>query len=1111
MDARRSQGFMLHSSCPGCGANNIRTVWTLVDAGEQPDVVQQIRAGRLNLFTCESCGRTDRVSAPLLLLSPGRRRPLLFSPQPGGDTPSHVPKVILDAAREKLGAAEARGSTINEQSLNNSLDHLRKAMGAEWDEEWAALIRKVPRTALRATVAGELVFPDPQNELEEALGAYQQTASRGEARYVIEAFPVLLSDAALKWYDGQNGDAERRRLLTRCREVGVQQAFTELADRLSGEAAELSPSGDFPKKTALYREALTLVRRAEDGRRWALYELGQANSLIQDPAGGRQRRVEEAIRAYRQVLGELDGWKKEATWASVWAAAARCLASALVHDAPGDQTANLEDAIGLYRKVLRVYTRKQEPALWASTMRDLAIAWRVRREGAKIENLKRALQYCKKGLKALSEDGTPFEWRLLHDTLGTVYSELADAGKDRLVHLRKAMECFRRALNTAPAMREGRSAMLTNLGAVLEALGQFEDGVQAYRDALELAAAEEDRFGQSRILNNLAAAYKLRSPEPSAEDLGTAAEYYRQALDLVSMEDFPEDHRRMAGDLGGIYFRQSSWAEAAATYRQAVKAAGILYQGSVLTASKQSELAITRDLHHRAAYSIARSDDSATGAREAAVMLEHGRSRILGETLDRDRVEIARLEAHDRVALTIPTRSSEYRKAARNLELLESQERALGSGAPGEAALREDLRRERAKLHSVVEQIRHLPGFEGFLKQPGFDEICLSATPGVPLVYVVAAQAGSMAVLVSRRDTDAVAETVWAGSLTSGRVEGLLSVGDSEDMSERLTAKLDEILAVVGEGLIAPLAARLEAAGAEGVVFVPCGILGLIPLHACVYEQDGRAAVLIDRFDVSYAPSARFLAAAQESLRACGAQPAALAGIANPLPTERELRFALMELEQAASCFPESGRAVLYGSKARREALEESMKSASHAHFACHGRFEPSEPLDSSLDLADGDRLTLRQVLDGTRYRGLRLAVLSACETARIEHERLPDEFIGLPAGFLSAGAAGVVGTLWSVNDISTALLMGKFYEYFFAGDQPPRALRRAQIWLRTVTSGELFYFFDTHRKGEIAMARPKLFEAAPAGAAAFGLDDPNHQPYERSPYHWASFVFVGA
>ena len=40
-----------------------------------------------------------------------------------------------------------------------------------------------------------------------------------------------------------------------------------------------------------------------------------------------------------------------------------------------------------------------------------------------------------------------------------------------------------------------------------------------------------------------------------------------------------------------------------------------------------------------------------------------------------------------------------------------------------------------------------------------------------------------------------------------------------------------------------------------------------------------------------------------------------------------------------------------------------------------------------------------------------------------------PDEFIGLPATFISLGAAGVLGTLWPVSDAATALLIGKFYE----------------------------------------------------------------------------------
>ena len=37
--------------------------------------------------------------------------------------------------------------------------------------------------------------------------------------------------------------------------------------------------------------------------------------------------------------------------------------------------------------------------------------------------------------------------------------------------------------------------------------------------------------------------------------------------------------------------------------------------------------------------------------------------------------------------------------------------------------------------------------------------------------------------------------------------------------------------------------------------------------------------------------------------------------------------------------------------------------------------------------------------------------------------DRNPDEFVGLPATFMQLGAAGVIGTLWQVDDRATALI----------------------------------------------------------------------------------------
>lgn len=97
--------------------------------------------------------------------------------------------------------------------------------------------------------------------------------------------------------------------------------------------------------------------------------------------------------------------------------------------------------------------------------------------------------------------------------------------------------------------------------------------------------------------------------------------------------------------------------------------------------------------------------------------------------------------------------------------------------------------------------------------------------------------------------------------------------------------------------------------------------------------------------------------------------------------------------------------------------------------------------------------LTLRDLLRGSPLDA-RLAVLSACETA-VPGVDLPDEVVSLPTGLLQAGAAGVVGSLWAVSDLSTMVLMARFYALWRSdGLDPPEALRRAQQWVRDTPNG---------------------------------------------------------
>jgi CHAT domain-containing protein len=262
---------------------------------------------------------------------------------------------------------------------------------------------------------------------------------------------------------------------------------------------------------------------------------------------------------------------------------------------------------------------------------------------------------------------------------------------------------------------------------------------------------------------------------------------------------------------------------------------------------------------------------------------------------------------------------------------------------------------------------------------------------------------------------------------------------------------------------------------------------------------DGRRVRLLDELVVRYAPSARLLSIARAAAGRPRRGPEALAAVGNPLPHPWPLEFARPEAEAVAALSP--GPRLLLEREATRAALLEALPGAAHVHLACHGRFDPGDPLRSGVELADGT-LSLRELLDGRALEGVRLVALSACQTAVTEFRRVPDEAVGLPTACLRAGAAGVVSTLWSVADASTALLMVRFWELRLGrGGAPPAdpaaALRHAQRWLRDATAGEL----RTWARGHLPLA-PVLaeLEAEPADA----------RPYA-DPLFWAPFTFVGA
>ena len=653
-----------------------------------------------------------------------------------------------------------------------------------------------------------------------------------------------------------------------------------------------------------------------------------------------------------------------------------------------------------------------------------------------------------------------------------------------------------------------------NLGAAYserirgERAANLEAAIAAYEAALEVRTRAAFPEQWARTQNNLGNAYADRIRGERAANLEAAAGYLREACratppaaGLVAL--------RTARGWAGVALRQGRWDEAAEATRRGRESFDWLARANALRREGESWRGEVQGLAAMEAAALARQGD----ARAAVLALETGQATALNDALGRgrDRRLLQRLEAESPALYAAYVAAADAVRAAQ----------APGGDAPatpeGMAGRQHRAVEAQAALDAAVAAIRALGrGFEALFTPPAFDDVAAAVPPGAPLAYLATTAAGSLILLLWRGGARVEVEALWAGldedALGRLQVRREIEAGNigavvggllpAQVEGRELRQELADALPVIGAQLMAPLAARLRELGATAVTLVPGGRLNLLPLHAALYPVDGREQqAFLEEFAVAYAPSAQ--AAAESRDRAAGAVgggAAVVVGNPRPLPAGiRPLHFAREEAEAVAELYDAP---PLLETAATLAAVWRQLPGAPLFHFAGHGLFESREPLDSGLVMANGQRLTLRDVGDSEALAGMRLVVLSACQTGLTDFNDLPDEVIGLPAGFLQAGAAGVAGSLWPVDDRSTALLMTDFHRRMGEGLPPAEALRAAQLALRNMTRREVSDYYMSH------MRMPT--EVASAAHAELPPGQDSDRIYA-DPYYWAGFTYTGA
>jgi CHAT domain-containing protein len=575
----------------------------------------------------------------------------------------------------------------------------------------------------------------------------------------------------------------------------------------------------------------------------------------------------------------------------------------------------------------------------------------------------------------------------------------------------------------------------------------------------------------------------------AAADPATIAVAYRDAFEELSL---------MSGDgASDLAAEWSAWAlefaaapEAAQAHWSWLRAVADDARRRPLRAEKERRLARFLGMAAQTGECLI----AAGRERDAAVALDLGRAMLLTERMSRDRDGIEeRLVAAQRPDLADRWRATQERistadRAAFSAGRATSRTMLIGGRrfqqrftSPDHLAL--------ADLEQLLREIGRVPGCEDVDAPADYDDLREAAVEG-PIVYLSATKRCTRAVIV----TDAAQPLVITLTPTihelSALARRLVQASDPGDVMDGLASTI----ALLWTDLMEPVAAELRPGSL--VTLIPIGALSLLPLHVAglMPGDDGvwhdRTAGLVFR----YAPNARVLGRAQ-------AQARALAG--------RSLRVLTVDVPDAAgeatlpwAAKESAGVVARFGtsrtqrpSPPSRAAVLRAMQTCGIWHFACHGIHSRADPLESGLVLSDG-RLTLRAIF--AQPSGLRrLAVLSACRTAAPD-ARLLDEVVSFPSALLQSGVAGVVCAQSDIADHAAMLLVLRFFEELERVDAPPRALARAQAWLRTATNEQI------HAAHADAYPRPP--GCSPGELAAW-----KEQREFTDPLCWAPLSYSGA
>ncbi len=808
------------------------------------------------------------------------------------------------------------------------------------------------------------------------------------------------------------------------------------AERLDG-----SRRANLEQAIACFREALQVFTLSDFAFHYARVQNNLGQAYRRRIEGERGTNIEQAIACYGEALRV---WTVE-RMPSNHAMAQDSLGEAYLEQLSGDRRENVELAIACFHEVLRVYTLEGFPVQYAAAQARLGRAYQARAADERRSNLEQAAACYGEALRVFTLDDSPIEYR-------NTQLDLAWLAYDALV---------------AQARRDPDPSALQALQALQAACRQAHQAFAAARQAqADLAWLESDAQGHAI----------LQSMRPDLRMM-----YARDAWCLWQLDDL----------CGAVVALEAGRAHAMG---EAQAIAGVSLDD--VCAEHSTAFHAARQQWHEA-----RTQDDRSTVRSARETFLVTRSTIRAHCQpdflpsESSYQEIARAAAPDQALVYLAASDYGGMALVARPHAKDTDDRSpccIALPRLTEQAVDTWLVRRDAEGHAVGGYhyaVRHNGAellrewvFSARAEREQLPAVALrDLGPRIPAAMPTLRAAVEDVVAAWRTEADLLSGGTAAQQAKARELRTRLAMPVREALDDALfvndlnwflcEAELERLLDDLQETFVQDLRQALDALGLgdqdQPLALVPCGRLGVLPIHAAWVQYDTGRIPFQETCELTLQPSARALAHARRSADVLPAGGPVLT-IGDPQPTTAPpLEWAEAEAEVITALARRGGRGeseAIIGDEATLSQVLHALDTIRHTrpgawvHAACHGHADPADPANCYLLLAHDERLALERLHRQRLLDGIRGVSASGCVTGLGDFETAPDELSSFAAGVLQAGAPCAVAMLWSVSDRATFLLMLRFAQALLgeAGTPPARALRDAAHWMRTADQAQI-------------------------------------------------------